>query len=369
MIKGGTIRGILLAILSFATAGASAEPMKFQPGGNDTRCRECGFIQASGEIADDTPQAFERFLDSAPDYVPKRIRLNSPGGSLQAGIRLGEIFRARGFTTEVGSDRVDPEGRPYFGGRASLRTPGVCASACAYAFLGGIERVLDEGSKLGVHRFYSKNALAQPAEKIFSGHDLDDTQKITAALVLYLVNMGVDARVVALAATAGPDEIYWINLEEARDLRATYEPRAWKPWRLEPFHGGAIAISETNDGTKRMVASCTRRLGPQVVLTNFDTSWDVAYWFGQCRTNLFGGGHPVFGTEVDPTHVQVIKRKEGGAIIRFRLPAAAPSLTSPALFSFGSPAYPSACMSDQYEGSKTNFEPTVRLAFGNCYQD
>jgi hypothetical protein len=343
--------------------------MKFQPGGNDTRCRECAFIQASGEIEDGTPQAFERFLGSAPDYVPKRIRLNSPGGSLQAGIRLGEIFRARGFTTEVGSDKVDPEGRPDFGGRASLRTPGVCASACAYAFFGGIERVLDEGSKLGVHRFYSENALAQPAEKIFTGHDLDDTQKITAALALYLVNMGVDARVVALAATAGPDEVYWINLEDARDLRVTYEPRAWKPWRLEPYRGGAIAISETNDGTKRMVASCTRRLGPQVALTNFDTSWDVAYWFGQCRTNLLGGAHPVFGTEVDPTHVQTIKRKEGGAIIRFRLPTAAPSLTSPALFSFGSPAYPSACVSDQYEGSKINFEPVVRLAFSNCFQD
>lgn len=368
MIKGVTARGILLALLSLTTA-VSAEPMRFQPGGNDTRCRECGFIQATGDITDDTPQAFERFLASAPDYAPKRIRLNSPGGSLRAGIRLGELFRTRGFTTEVGSDRTDPEGRPYFGGRASVRTPGICASACAYAFLGGVERVLDEGSKLGVHRFYSKNALAQPSEKMFSGHDLDDTQKTAAALVLYLVNMGVDARVIVLAATAGPDEIHWIDLGEARDLRATYEPRAWKPWRLEPFNGGAIAVSETNDGAKRMVASCTRRLGPQVVLTNFDTSWDVASWFGQCRTIPFGGTHPVFGTGVDPARVQVIKRKEGGAIIRFRLPSVAPNLTSPALFSFESSAYPSACMSDQYEGSKINFEPTVRLAFGNCFQD
>ncbi|MET4312848.1 hypothetical protein [Bradyrhizobium sp. RT4b] len=356
--------GVLIAV-----TGASAEPMKFLPGGNDTRCRECGFIQATGEIEDDTPQAFERFMASAPDYAPKRVRLNSPGGSLQAGLKLGELFRARGFTTEVGSDRVDLEGRPYFGGRASLRTPGVCASACAYSFFGGVERVLDEGSKLGVHRFYSKNALAQPAEKIFSGHDLDDTQKIAAALVLYLVNMGIDARVVALAATAGPDEVYWINLDEARDLRVTYEPRAWRPWRLEPFRGGAIAVSETNDGMKRMVASCTRRLGPQVVLTNTDTTWDVAHWFGQCRSSSFSGAHPVFGAEVDASHVQVSTRKEGGALIRFRLPTAAPSLASPALFSVRSSAYPSACTSDQYEGSTVNFEPAVRLAFSNCFQD
>ncbi|MET4481609.1 hypothetical protein [Bradyrhizobium sp. F1.13.3] len=369
MTNGEAFKATLVVIFSIVTAGASAEPMTFQPGGNDTRCRECAFIEASGEIVDDTPRVFERFLDSAPDYAPKRVRLNSPGGSLQAGIRLGELFRARGIATEVGSDRVDPEGRPDFGGRASLRTPGVCASACAYAFFGGVERVLDEGAKLGVHRFYSKNALAQPAEKIFTGRDLDDTQKIAAAIVLYLVNMGIDARVVALAATAGPDEVYWIDLEVARDLRVTYEPRAWKPWRLEPYHGGAIAMSETNDRTKRMVASCTRRLGPQVVLTNLDTSWDVAYWFAQCRTNIFGGGHPVFGTEVAPAHVQVTKRKEGGAFIRFRLPTTTPSLTSSALFSVGSSAYPSACMSDQYEGSRANFEPVVRLALTNCFQD
>ncbi|WP_271504972.1 hypothetical protein [Bradyrhizobium sp. CCBAU 11357] len=369
MFKVATIRRLSMAIFSLATAGVSAEPMKFQPGGNDTRCRECGFIQASGNIADDTPQAFQRFLDAAPNYVPKRIRLNSPGGSLQGGIRLGELFRARGFTTEVGSDRVDPEGHPHFGGRASVRTPGVCASACAYAFLGGIERVLDDGSKLGVHRFYTKSALTQPTEKLFSGRDLDDTQKIAAALVLYLVNMGIDARVVALAATAGPDEIYWITPEEARDLRVTYEPRGWKPWQVEPFRGGAVAVSETNDGTKRMVASCTRRLGPQVVLTNADMSWDVANWFEQCRTGLLGSAHPVFGTEVDPSRVQVSKRKEGGAFIRFRLPTTTPNLASPALFSFQSPAYPYACGSDQYEGSKINFEPAVRLAFGNCFQD
>jgi len=78
--------------------------MRFQAAGNDTRCDECAFIQATGEIVDDTPQAFERFVKAAPQYAPKRVRLNSLGGSLPAGVALGELFRSKGFATEVGAE-------------------------------------------------------------------------------------------------------------------------------------------------------------------------------------------------------------------------------------------------------------------------
>jgi hypothetical protein len=60
-----------------------------------------------------------------------------------------------------------------------------------------------------LHRFYQSNALLEPSAKIFTGQDLDDTQKLTAALVFYVVKMGVDARLITLAAAAGPNEVYW----------------------------------------------------------------------------------------------------------------------------------------------------------------
>jgi hypothetical protein len=344
--------------------------MRFQPAGNDTRCDDCAFIQATGEIVEDTPQTFERFLKTAPEYAPKRVRLNSPGGSLRAGVALGELFRSKGFATEVGADAVDPEGHPAFGARASDRKPGVCASACAYAFLGGVERMLEPTSKLGVHRFYSQAAVDQPTEKLFTGQDVDAAQRLTAALVFYVMKMGADARFVSLAATAGHDEMRWLAPEEARELRATYEPRAWKPWRVEAYRGGALAITETNDGLKSIVASCTRRFGPQVVLTDKRTGWDVGEWFEQTRTCPFDGSHPVFDAKVDPSKVQVTRRAEGGAIMRFRLPTVSPPLTSPALLDRDATnAYPSACSSWDYGGSRENFEPAVRLALRNCFAD
>src|SRR6516164_3633218 len=138
-------------VLSLIPGLALSEPMQFVPGGDDTRCAECGFIQAFGEIVQDTPQSFEKFINSVPDYAPKRLRINSPGGNLLAGIRLGEMLRAGGFATEVGFDLLDHGAHPAFGNRASKRIPGICASACAYMFLGGVERTISAGSKFGVH--------------------------------------------------------------------------------------------------------------------------------------------------------------------------------------------------------------------------
>lgn len=58
------------------------------------------------------------------------VVLNSPGGHYAVGIRMAEQIKARGldtFTTEM------------------------CGSACTYAFLGGHNRYLQRGAKLGYH--------------------------------------------------------------------------------------------------------------------------------------------------------------------------------------------------------------------------
>ena len=155
-------------------------------------------MQATGEIADDTAKAFTTFVH-ATQFVPHVVRLNSPGGNLVGGIALGEAFRTEGFATEVGSSKPYPN--PINGGLPLFEeAPGVCASACAYAFLGGTARTLDPNSRLGFHQFFTASALTAPAAKLFSGQDLDATQRLTAALVLYIVQMGVDPRLIGLAS-------------------------------------------------------------------------------------------------------------------------------------------------------------------------
>jgi hypothetical protein len=41
--------------------------------------------------------------------MPKVVRLNSEGGSLRGKVMLGELFRTRGFATEVGSSKLNSD--------------------------------------------------------------------------------------------------------------------------------------------------------------------------------------------------------------------------------------------------------------------
>jgi hypothetical protein len=345
---------------------AVAAPMEFRAGGNDIRCSDCAFIQGTGEITEDTPKALISFLEKTA-YAPRRLRLHSPGGNLIAAIMLGELLRERRFATEVGSDSPDPDNSPAFGGRASKREPGECASACAYAFFGGDKRVVEAPSRLGLHRFYHESAIDRPTEPLFSSQDLDTTQRMTAALAFYLVKMGLDARLLAIGSQAGPDEMYWLTPRDLQEFRVVYDADAWKPWRVETYRAGALAMSETNDGRIRMVASCTPLRGLQVVLTDTRRP-GMAEWFEQNRTCANGGQHPIFGTTVPPERVDVL-RLPNGAAIRFRLATSPLSLSSPAIFDRNGSAYPSACSTLAYQGTRENFEAAVRLAFRNCFLD
>jgi hypothetical protein len=154
-----SVKRLFLTVLLFATP-CVAEPMHFeirQTGGN--HC--CFWIQAFGEITEETPKAFEAFLDTTKS-APGVVRFDSPGGNLIGGITLGEVIRARGFATEVGSSKFNDYLVPGGTTKIYSQEPGTCASACAYAFLGGVERSFDSDSHLGFHRFYIGNALSAP---------------------------------------------------------------------------------------------------------------------------------------------------------------------------------------------------------------
>jgi hypothetical protein len=170
-----------LVLAGLCGTAASAAPMKFEyrkTGGN--HC--CWWIQADGEIVADTPAAFDTFYHSLK-YPPGTVRLNSLGGNLMAGVALGEKIRTLGLSTEVGATQDEAD-----------KTAGICASACAYAFLGGKARFLEENARLGFHRFYSPLAVDNAKAKLFSGEDLDNTQKLLAGLLFYTIPKGCPGR-------------------------------------------------------------------------------------------------------------------------------------------------------------------------------
>jgi hypothetical protein len=164
---------------------------------------------AVGTITEATPKAFAEFTKEHPSYAP--IEFVSPGGNLLAALRLGELIRAGGYDTSLGE---------------------LCASACAYAILGGVNRYIAQsdlgadsdydnrnvgadGTKLGIHQFYQNAALDEPTKKAFSAIDKSSDQMIMAILLEYTLRMGADVRLVQAASTVPPwQDIRWLAQEE-----------------------------------------------------------------------------------------------------------------------------------------------------------
>jgi len=216
----------------FAVMVQAANSMTFEESCMGNASESC-FLIAEGEITADTPALFAALEqgDAA------KILFDSPGGNLGAGIRLGRLIRERGYETMVGT-RASFEAQDY------PPKGGQCLSACAYAFAGGVIRSLDETSKLGFHQFRlganSDVSAAQLTEAI------EGAQAVSAQLIAYLVEMGVDARVFALASGKTGSDMHMITQEEALEFDLV-TPRGFGPFFLEPYGAGVVAASKRLD--------------------------------------------------------------------------------------------------------------------------
>ncbi len=317
--------------------------MNFSHGGAKEACRDpaaCAFwIEAQGEINERTDSEFSEFLRSAPRLPYSTIRLNSPGGDLRAAVRFGYLLRSLGFTTESE----------------------FCASACLYAFLGGVERrVLGGNAKIGIHRFYRRSSVLLPAVKQFTGEDLDSTQRLMAGLLLYLDAMGSDLRLLALSLEAGATEMRWLTPIELVDMRVTYDPSLWTAWRLEvPTNSkGLVAVSERQDKLSSMQMLCSTS---GLYLTLIDEA-ATPEWFEQCKSAK--QVHRVLGLSVRASDMKVTKEPAG---ISMRLSSKQFSSTAVSLFSEAE-RYPVSCQSTRYAGSTEGFEQLAALIRANCIE-
>ena len=106
-------------------------------------------VEISGPIGPDSVEVIERLLSkmsTCNGYGPT-IYLNSGGGLLRDGFRLGYLFRKYSVFTVVENGQT-------------------CASACALAFLGGQSRTINGDGKLVFHAPYHRSALTGEPECI-----------------------------------------------------------------------------------------------------------------------------------------------------------------------------------------------------------
>ncbi|WHQ68613.1 hypothetical protein [Methylorubrum extorquens] len=221
---------------------------------NGGNCVGCEWIVVDGKIPADAGEQLAAWVKRAGyENISLTVLLNSGGGNLVGGIKLGRAIRNLGLKTEIGRTVPDLD----VGGSAETQAPGGCYSACAYAFLGGVERVVQAG-EYGVHQFYSGAFFDAPAAKSFSAIDMSAQQVLTGALLAYVVEMGVDPRLVVEANKALPSEIFKPVDGQLKDWKVRYDPKAYGKWQTEAYKDGIVIFSRTQDERSQTTLFCTR---------------------------------------------------------------------------------------------------------------
>ena len=132
---------IIICVLALMIGGARAQgaTMTVEPAADG----DPALVTVDGVLEPDDGSQF----GSKTSFLSKAIvSFRSDGGSVIAGIQIGENIRLKGFTTVVAGN-------------------GRCASACAIAWLGGAPRLMSAEAKIGFHAAYSSKLIRRPASE------------------------------------------------------------------------------------------------------------------------------------------------------------------------------------------------------------
>jgi hypothetical protein len=167
-------------------------------------CDRRACVLARGEIDRDSTPAFAAFANRLRLQEGAIVFLSSIGGDHLSGIKLGQEIRRRGLDTFV-----DDYGSPH-----QSFVGAVCASACFYAFMGGVHRGLGLESRLGVHQ------VAIPADA--SPRDaISNAQWFMGLAAVHLQQMGASPDVIGLALRIPPQSVGWLSRIQMRSYRVT----------------------------------------------------------------------------------------------------------------------------------------------------
>ena len=197
------IHAIVVVILTALCAlqATAAQAMTFETLSGPRECAERPCVLASGSVDKTTVAAFLSFIRAQHIAPGALVVLDSEGGYLLQGIRLGEEIRRAGFATAV--NRYDAAAQAF--------ATADCASACVFAFLGGVRRDVAPGSRVGVHQIYG-NVQAR------DGVSVGDVQLLTSLTTMHIDNMGGGIGILIEALRTPPETVHWFSGAELSRL-------------------------------------------------------------------------------------------------------------------------------------------------------
>ncbi|WP_298960189.1 hypothetical protein [uncultured Roseibium sp.] len=184
------IRLLLMVLVTIVSSAARAE-LSYISGEGDDGLR---YVVVEGTFTPrDDLSDFEKAIRS---FRPKVIGFDSEGGNIFKAMELGRIIRQHGLAT------------------IQLRQL-ECASACALAFMGGRTRYADPGS-IGVHK-----SSFSPTSPFNKEEAVSAVQEVTAEIIGYMVEMGVNPALLQLAFKTEANDIRYLSGQEMADYGVT----------------------------------------------------------------------------------------------------------------------------------------------------
>lgn len=182
---GTSFGAVFLALMIGATAASSAVSAATMEAA--TGADGGSLILISGEIFRGDDERFATLAGATADDAT--VVLESIGGNLVAGLRIGSAIRMRAWRTAVADGAT-------------------CASSCGLAWLGGVRRTVGQRARIGFHAAYIEGMDGIKRE-VGSGNALVGS---------YLGRLGLTDAAVIYLTSAPPEGAAWLTEATARDV-------------------------------------------------------------------------------------------------------------------------------------------------------
>lgn len=167
---------------------SEAAPMRFRLGTH-------GAAFAEGTVTPGSADALAEFLAGERAKSVTEIVLHSPGGSVPDATAMAHIIRDAKLDTRILAD-------------------GYCASSCPLIFAGGVNRIADATSWIGVHQVF---ALTTQFGSLAEG--MEQAQMVSADAQDLLTEFGVDPLVWTRAMATPKEKLYLFTPDELVTLK------------------------------------------------------------------------------------------------------------------------------------------------------
>ena len=226
MLKFAAVRALLCLVALLGGATVSLASLKFEVRRIDG---DAAFVLVSGEfdLTDDLT-VFERLVSQ---NNVQAVTFHSPGGNVMKAMELGRLIRRLGLMT------------------IQIRAK-ECSSACSLAFFGGTLRQADPGA-IGVHKSSFSRDIPINAQDAVSA-----VQQMTAEIVTYMIEMGVDPALLQVSLQYDSDDIRYLSLSEMQKYRIVTngdggQPQATQPQHIPPSVASPTPVPPTSSFASR----------------------------------------------------------------------------------------------------------------------